>query len=163
MPLNRTAAMINSTYRSQAKSHPRWAPQRLVLGALLAMCTCICLAQDMVWDGNWWRELERPQKQSAVLGFFMGLNHGCQLSAVAFTDGLPVAGSSLATHCSANIKAYGRTTAGQFIDGLDTLYADFRNRSIPFGSAMWYVANQTSGIRQSGLDELLDIMRSQAK
>lgn len=139
------------------------ALRKVLLGALFVSIALVARAQDAIWDGNWWRVLEKTQKQSVVLGFFIGANHGCQLSTTAFADGFPVEGSSITTRCVENMKTFGRTNTGQLVEGLDALYSDFRNRSVPFGMAMWYVANQASGTHQSRLNELIDAMRRQAK
>lgn len=147
---------------------PLRGPLRPVTGNLLATVLSLLViatpahAQDLALDGNWWRVADRQQKQYAVLGFLQGVNHGCQLSGAIFEDGFPVKGTTVTTHCASNTKTFGPTTVEQSIDGLDTLYADFRNRSIPFGMGMWFVANQASGARQVRVDELLDAMRRQS-
>src|SRR5579862_3471184 len=89
-------------------------------------------SQEIRRDGNWWRTMNLNQKTSYAVGFFDGLSLGRNFSywSLKGKDGKPDAAEAdrvtVAYNESYNLLK--NTTSGQFVDGLDKLYSDYRNR-----------------------------------
>ena len=54
-------------------------------------------------------------------------------------------------------------TLGQLIDGIDTLYSDFKNRSVPLVFAIHVVNKQIKGTSQDDIEKILLWLRSGGK
>jgi hypothetical protein len=59
-------------------------------------------------------------------------------------------------------KLIERTTNGQFVDGQDKFYEDYRNRRIMLSNAVWIVARSISGASDKDMDILIENFRKTA-
>jgi hypothetical protein len=101
-----------------------------------------------------------------VVGFFDGLALGQNFSYwnLKDRDGKP----DVAAHARA-MDAYDEsynllknTTNSQFVDGLDKLYADYRNRRIMVLDAVWIAVQSISGMSDKDMEILLNNSRKNA-
>jgi len=97
-----------------------------------------------------------------VIGFFDGMDLGHNFSYWNFTKDkkmnacMLMVGESYADYSS---KYFTNVTNGQLVDGLDSFYADFRNRSIRVADAVWLVVNGIAGTPQEELDTIIENWR----
>lgn len=129
-------------------------------------------------DGIWWKELSSPTKKSMELspeqlgqirkvsiieGYVMAMNYAdvlCEMGLAAKE------GRSLVI--PANKRPYkenfdfNNITTGQFVEGINQFYSDFRNTRIPFYSALDYVRDQIKGVPSQQLELKLERMRQAA-
>ena len=59
-------------------------------------------------------------------------------------------------------KFFSNVTNGQLVDGVDTFYKDYRNRSIRVPNALWRVVMQIAGTPQDQLDQMIEDFRKTA-
>jgi hypothetical protein len=96
-------------------------------------------------DGNWWRSLSPDQKAHYAVGFFDGTQLGRDFSVwqnPADKETLAKASDSFNEYFDRYMK---NVNSSQMTDGLDSLYTDFRNRSIVIDRAVWLVLSQIAG------------------
>ena len=110
-------------------------------------------------DGNWWKGLNVLAKAGYVIGY---------------ADGSAKADASWASGlCRKQVPAkymtavqkgndYSGITIGQYVDGVDQFYKDFRNTRILATDAMMIVKMQISGVRQKEIDDDLQTIRQTA-
>jgi len=67
--------------------------------------------------------------------------------------------SGLVAYQNTALEYLDNITVGQLRDGLDALYADFRNRGIIVVAASWVVLNQISGTSPARIDSMLERLR----
>jgi len=117
-------------------------------------------------DGNWWRGEDKYARITYVTGFFDGMDLGHRFSYWEFTnkkeleDCIYKVITSYDNFCD---KYFKNVTNGQIVDGLDSFYADFRNRSIVVHSAVWVVVNSIAGTPKKTIDALIENLRRNAK
>lgn len=132
---------------------------------LLAIALCLAAgtasAQDPNRrDGNWWRNSQGLAKNTYITGFFDGLLLGCNFAYWAHVFDRAKAASVNDAMASCDFyrdRFLTNVTSGQLADGLNTFYADFRNRSIVIESAVWLVLNQIAGTRD--VDQMIENFR----
>jgi hypothetical protein len=108
-------------------------------------------------NGVWWTSLTEAAQRMFVDGYVEGIDHADFLLGQALKfDKMKVTDSS--DPVSPYIKFY-NVMYSQFEEGLDTFYADYRNKRINFNPAILYVRDQIQGVSQKDLDERLDHMR----
>jgi hypothetical protein len=137
--------------------------RRSTLVGILALCIGPAFAQESTRrDGNWWRTQLRASQVSYMVGFFDGIELGNRFSYWSFandqkaTESLKRVFDSYEEYVDKYLK---NVTSGQMVDGLDTFYSDFRNRSILVHNAVWLVANQVAGVPQDRIDSMIESWR----
>jgi len=134
---------------------------KLWLVPLFSLVTLALYAAD-VRDGNWWRDLTPSAKANYATGFFDGVNLGHNFSywnlahdkqkqecLIDVRDSFDSFSTKYLTH----------VTNTQLVDGLDSFYSDYRNRSISIANAVWVVVNSIAGTPQDKLDEMIGNFR----
>jgi hypothetical protein len=127
--------------------------RNVMLQTLLLICVLFTLpsltaAEENRRDGNWWRQQDRLTRSVYVIGFFDGMDLGHNFSYWNFVKDkkmnvcMAKVAESYANHSS---KYFKNVTNIQLVDGLDTFYTDFRNRSILVADAVWLVVNGIAG------------------
>ena len=105
-----------------------------------------------VEDGPWWKSLTPAFK----LGYVSGYARGTELANVANTAGcLALWSESKVIKTAYTFEQwkllclpandFDGVKMGQFLDGVDSFYSDFRNQKIEFGSAIEYVRDEIKG------------------
>lgn len=119
-------------------------------------------------DGNWWATLPQVGKALYIGGIFDGLAMGRDLAIGGWHNGdksnAPDCESdAIKSFVSFSARYFGENvTSGQFVDGLDAFFKDFRNRSILVSDAIWVVSNQIAGTPQEKIDTLIENYRKTA-
>lgn len=116
-------------------------------------------------DGNFWRDSDALTRIAISLGLLYGMNAGVFNVFVAFTKSdvdVSCLGSPLANSMLQCLDRTGDITAGQFRDGIDTFYGDFRNRRVSLSKAAQIVVAQINGDSESEIQKLIQSARQQA-
>ena len=118
-------------------------------------------------DGNWWRTITTTSKDAYLVGFFDGLVLGGQFSwwHIVSKDG-KVNNSEAEKARDSFDTYYGSlkgTTNGQFRDGLDEFYGDYRNRRIPIHHGFWIVLNTIAGKPEKEINVMIENFRKGAE
>lgn len=121
----------------------------------LIIC-CLILIKSLAYadsqnpDGNDWKTLDKDWKIGYVNGFVDG------------TNGMFLGIYSIGERPDKKLLGYVITgvTLGQLIDGIDSLYLDFKNRSIPLVFAIYVVNKQIKGTSQDDIERILLWLRS---
>jgi len=121
------------------------------------------LGEESRRDGNWWIYQAKGFKLVYILGFFDGMHLGHKFSYWEFWEDKKKDKAKekclydVAKSFSSNYKKYfGNVTNDQIVDGLDTFYSDYRNRSIRVHGAIWLVVNEISGTPKEEMDTLIE-------
>jgi hypothetical protein len=127
--------------------------------AVLLIIVPVPMRSDSVKAHNriWWNELDLDTKHSFVAGYGEGIDRADWLVEQAIRVGqLKVMESP--DPVTPHLKFY-NITYGQFAEGLDAFYADYRNKQINFNVAILYIRDQIQGVPQKDLDVRLEHMR----
>jgi hypothetical protein len=133
----------------------------------LLVCSLNLHASDSRFDrdGNWWRTLEVSEKNFYMIGFFDGMQLGNRFSYwnLTHTKDKDAASADARESFETYSDKYAKNpTNEQIADGLNTFYADYRNRSILIYDAVWVVLNSIAGTPQEKLDKLIENSRKTA-
>lgn len=110
-------------------------------------------------NGYWWLRLNGAEKIMFVQGYVEGLSRADKLISMYLSV------ETLKIHEGANqekiidVFNFYRITYGQFVDGLDAFYADFKNKRILFNYAVLYVRDEIRGVSKKELDDRIEGMR----
>jgi hypothetical protein len=131
--------------------------------------TVATIARDQVSttrDGNWWLRQDELMKASYITGFFDGIGLGHNFSYWGYKDEYktnPDAASAMAKTVASfdeySQKYLNTVTSGQLADGLDKLYADYRNRSIKVSNGTWLVLNSIAGKSDAEMEKMIESYR----
>jgi hypothetical protein len=124
-------------------------------------------------DGNWWRDkLNEGMRIGYVIGFLDGLDNAATLAplvACEGPDGKPGLGS---IECVDRIRVpianrlhggFRGMSYGQIKDGVDAVFADFKNRKLLVQGVIRHVARSASGRSAPDLERDLEMMRGATK
>ena len=116
-------------------------------------------------DGNWWRDLPKPQKVAYIVGFMDGTSLGSKFSYWGMQDfrNNPCTGEAIAAFGDQVTRYFANATSGQISDGLDSLYSDYKNRAITLDNGVWIVLKAISGVPKGELDALIESYRRNAR
>lgn len=134
----------------------------LVFGFILLVCVPVSRNDTNTRrDGNWWRELDRPEKISYMLGFFDGMDLGHDFSYwPLLKDDKDSSVAKIATAYHEYVSKYlSNVTNVQLVDGLDTFFSDYRNRRIETSNAVWLVLNEISGKPEAEMQQMIEKWR----
>jgi len=137
---------------------------RAILFACFVACASPTFAQ--AHDGNWWNKLDSDERMYVLAGFVEGMELGKSFSIwEGIEDGRLTTWSSRAEQSFQNHwkRFMVGTNTGQLRDGLNALYADFRNRNIALPFAMWLVVNQIAGTPEAEVQKLIEAFRRNPK
>ncbi len=104
-------------------------------------------------DGTDWNNWKKDMKIGYVHGFVDGTNSVfLGIFLIGETPNRNLAGYVIID-----------MTLGQLIDGIDILYSDFKNRSVPLVYAIYVVNKQIKGTSQDDIEKILLWLRSGGK
>ena len=114
-----------------------------------------------VEDGNAWREYSQSAKSYFLVGVIMGMDLGKSLTVRSlFDEGEDgCAGKANEAYYDYRQRLFSAPTIGQFRDGLDVFYEDYRNRSITVDMALWVVAKKIAGATKEDIQATTEEMR----
>ena len=116
-------------------------------------------------DGNWWRTLTAEQRTTYIIGFYDGMELGHNFSYWKFLDEKTkqTCVSDMVDSFDTFKDKYAQNVTNiQLADGLNSFYADYRNRSILIHKAVWLVLNSIAGTSQEKLDKMIEGFRKSA-
>jgi hypothetical protein len=119
-------------------------------------------------DGYWWREYDGPTRAAYVVGFYAGMELGYSFSYWKFvtTENIKTdqCMSKMAdSYNEYHLRYFKSVTTGQLVDGLDSFYADYRNRRILIVNAVYLVVNAVAGTPQEVMDAATEDLRRKAR
>src|SRR4030042_974434 len=122
----------------------------IVLICCLVVFRSIAFADSQNPDGNDWNSWNQSMKIGYVHGFVDG------------TNGMFLGIFGVGDKPNPKLSGYVITgmTLGQIIDGINSLYSDFMNRSIPLVFGIYVVNKQIKGTPQEDLEKILLWLRS---
>lgn len=142
--------------------------KRTLICLLLIGASSTAFAQRArtVEDGSWWKSLTPTFK----LGYISGYTRGAELANIANIAGCMALWSELkvikTTYTIEQWKPlcfpandFDGVKMGQYLDGVDAFYSDFRNQQIEFGSALEYVRDEIKGKPRAELEANLAHLR----
>ena len=136
---------------------------KLVLTIAVLMLSSMSWSADNRRDGNWWLVQEKYLQTAYVIGFFDGMDLGNNLSYWKYTKGTveqqACSAQAVDSYSEYSRKYFGNVTAGQLSAGLESFYADYRNRRILVSAAVWLVANGIVGMPDDKLNKLIEAWR----
>jgi hypothetical protein len=114
-----------------------------VVASLLVLCLALQASNDHRRDGNWWLNGSRFS--------YWGVRND----------------DTFAPKAAASYEEYGskyleHVTNSQLVDGLDTFYADYRNRKLRIPDGIWLVLNSVAGTPQQDLEKMIESFRKNA-
>jgi hypothetical protein len=136
--------------------------QILLLICLLTIVPALSVAEENRRDGNWWREQDRFTRSVYIIGFFDGMDLGHNFSYWDFVKDKEMnacMGKVAESYADYSSKYFKNVTNVQLVDGLNSFYTDFRNRSIRIADAVWLVVNGIAGTPQEKLDSMIENWR----
>jgi hypothetical protein len=134
---------------------------KLIAALLILMVYSLCLGEDIRRDGNWWLSQEKHFRTFYVIGFIDGMEFGSHFFALkngTEAEQLCIA-QAIESFREQRQKYFGNVTVGQLSDGLDSFYADYRNRRIVVFAAVWLVVNGIVGTPEEKLNKMIESSR----
>lgn len=139
---------------------------RFIFGLAVLAASMAASAQTRL-DGNWWRNLDKSERTYFLAGYMQGVQMLAQVApAVVCIDttngGGELSGCILKISSSLE-KRFTSPAAGkpygQFIDGVSTVYEDYRNRGICFTGVMNFVLKEIGGLSGEAREQFLVNLR----
>ncbi len=135
----------------------------IALTIAMLMLSSLSWGVDNRRDGNWWLGQEKYARAMYAIGFFDGMDLGNNFSYWKYINGTKAqkACTTQATDAYNEYKQkyFANVTAGQLSEGLDSFYADYKNRRILASSAVWLVTNGIAGMPEDKLNKLIESWR----
>jgi hypothetical protein len=121
-------------------------------------------------DGVFWNQMTETQKATFVDGFTSGVAYGYRLFDTALSFASAEFDPKLARFAADAEKGahrqinhdFGGRTVGQFVAGLNEIYSDYRNTSIPVSEAIIVVLRGLDGTPATEVEQLLERKRKEA-
>jgi hypothetical protein len=131
--------------------------------AVLVLCSCFLSAADKPsLDGFWWAQMSPDYKLGWVSGYAQAMDLAGMLQTATCAAELPMYKKEfpnldtkdiLQKMCLSNTEFdYDGITMGQFVEGMDTFFKDYRNKQLEVGSAIQYVRDEIKGKPAQELD-----------
>lgn len=127
----------------------------LAVTATLMLCSCALSAADKPLDGIWWSQMSPAFKLGWVSGYAKAMDLAGTLQMAACAAEMPMyqkqfpdvdAKEILQKMCLSNEAFdYDGITMGQFVEGIDTFFKDYRNKQLEVGWAIQYVRDEIKG------------------
>ena len=141
-----------------------------VMVVFLFVCSPLFAGNKLSNDGSWWQGNSPGFKLGWVTGYTRAIETAgafqlvdCGVTLPLYSQKYPnVPAKELFERIclkSNETYDYDGITMGQFVDGIDTFYKDFRNRQVGAEQAIEYVRDQVRGKPAQELDSKLTIWR----
>ncbi len=118
-------------------------------------------AEENRRDGNWWRSQPEFVRPAYTLGFFDGMLLGNKFSYWKYAN-QPIVRKIVDSYVEYQDKYMLHVTNTQLVDGLNSFYDDYRNRSIIVADAVWLVLNSIAGTPEGDLEKMIESWRKSA-
>ena len=137
----------------------------MIKRAIIIICvlTFVIHAQANSNDGNEWRKMDRFEKLGYIKGFLDGHNYIVWKTVKLFLDSNITVSKPFLPHILENsINIFYNITYGQMIEGLDSLYVDYRNRLIQISDGLEIVVTEIRGKSKSEILMMIEEKRKLA-
>jgi hypothetical protein len=124
---------------------------------LILFTFSILISAQEIQDGNWWLKQNYKTKTSYVIGYNDGMFLGRLFDTFNLDSTAKEQVNKSYDYC--NNKFLFNVSIGQICEGLDSLYADYRNRNILVQLGIWAVLNSIHGISQPDYEQMLERLR----
>jgi hypothetical protein len=133
-----------------------------LLAILLLTSAGTAIDRGKTKNGYWWSELSETSKLWFVKGYIEGLTRADKLlsQSLDFRNAKPP--SAVTRIPVESYLDFTEISYGQFMDGLDIFYNDYRNKRININIALLYVRDQIRGVSETDLNKRLEGMRKAA-
>jgi hypothetical protein len=132
-------------------------------GYLAALCRKTFLADEpTAFHRGYLAKLPASSMDRTMVGFFDGMDLGHNFSVWKFLKDKTANECTSKAHESYNdflAQYFRNVTNGQVVDGLDSFYSDYRNRSILVHDAVWLAVNEITGTPRGRLDAMIENWR----
>lgn len=142
------------------------------------MLFCLVIASNITWagenkiDGYFWKTLTPKEKNVYVAAYIEGISQ-LNLEIRHQMDVLIGLHDMEKTEENKYLAAYGKETKGyyeenynyfdipyrQLVEGLDKIYADFKNKTIRLNDALFLVKSMLKGVNEETLEKSIIFMR----
>jgi hypothetical protein len=123
--------------------------------AALALSACSLSQTRPKWDGYWWASMTPSFKLGWVTGYAKAMDLAGSLQMATCASNLPLYSQKfpnldpkdiLQKMCLSSTEFdYDSISMGQFVDGMDSFYRDYRNKQLEVGWAIQYVRDAIKG------------------
>ena len=140
--------------------------QILVLMCLVGILPALSVAEENRRDGNWWLNQDPLTRSGYINGFLDGMGLGSNFSYWNFAKDTKMNACMekvLESYADYHSKYFEKVTNRQLLDGIDSFYADTRNRRILVTDAVWLVVNVVAGTPLEKIDSMLKAWRGGAR
>jgi hypothetical protein len=134
------------------------------IAALIALSVMAFARDKTVNDGYWWSSSDRSFKLGFVTGYVTGMGEAgvkaiaqCASLTTMLKDKYP--DQNLFQKLCLDQDNFDGIPMGQFVDGVEEFYKDFRNKQLDVSWALQYVRDQIKGKPAKELDAELTIWR----
>ncbi|MEF3698054.1 hypothetical protein [Desulfolutivibrio sp.] len=112
-------------------------------------------------DGAYWNRLDVAEKTDLVIGVLEGLNLSESILHIILQNEYTMCSDILISIARQTDVFFEGLTVGRIVEGLNALYVDGKNRSIPISWGVWVVARQDKNDRTVGkfIQELRTLYR----
>jgi hypothetical protein len=132
-------------------------------GVVVMLCSQVCLADENRRDGNVWRTMDQPAKTNYMVGFLdgMDLGHSYSIAQLLLKPSTKSCVKPASDSYQDLVKTYmNNVTVGQIVEGLDTFYSDYRNRSIRIYNAVMVVVMPFGGVSKEVIESYTEHLRA---
>jgi len=140
--------------------------KKIILAVLIILGSVAYSGADEVrFDGNFWRQQDRIMKEFFIAGVMGGINAGQDRVVGSAMEG--VGDGKISMECFNTISgmkksqeaALKKIEVGQLIDGIDEFYSDFKNRSVKVGWSFIVVMQQIKGTPKEEIEKFIESIR----
>jgi hypothetical protein len=140
---------------------------RITIVAVLLVSASKLLAADQSMDGYWWEKLDVSFKLGWVSGYTKAMDQAAMTQTMRCASDMPIYAKEYPGVDSKVIfqklclsdSDYDGITMGQFVEGIDAFYKDYRNRQLEVGYAIQYARDSIKGKPTQDLDAQVALWR----
>ncbi|KHK02270.1 hypothetical protein [Desulfovibrio sp. TomC] len=108
--------------------------------------------------GSYWAGLSREQKTDLVLGIFDGFNLNENILGITLKNEYTICSDIMESIMRQSDAYFADMPAGRIVTGLDSFYAERKNKNIPISWGVWVVVRKNR--RDPTLPEFLEELRN---
>lgn len=128
------------------------------LVTIVSSSTAVCAQQRH--DGHLWRSLSKELKVAYIQGLLDGSAFGAEMAKEGFPANTPCSESVLPAYRKTAVRLIVDVSPEQISDGVDTIFKDFRNRSLLITDAVYVTLQAIAGRPAGEIEKLLQAVRS---
>jgi hypothetical protein len=135
----------------------------LALAALLQLAAPDLRAEEQRHDGHLWGALPRDFKVSHMQGLIHGSAIGVEFTREGLAANDPCRDKLLPSFAKTAQGLLAEVSPEQIVDGVDTIFKDYRNRSLLITDAVYVALRAIGGLSPENVEKLLQSVRRAPK